>query len=464
MKKYLLVFLSLFLLSSSNNSNKIFSKSDYEEREDYYIRMCYGSVNPENETLCNDFMDYIDRKNEKYKREIEEMELEESILSENIEKYTEKVNEYIKEIERIDNRIKTLEEKYKENFESSTKKTQEMIKLMDEYSLKRKDVSENLNTISVEIELLAEEIDDIEYVQKRDILLQILLDVLNDEMKNLSDIYVKVHEIDESREEDKAIVEKAAYEKEKLNESKMLSESMKMKTNLMISAYKSREAELVATRVQKIADLNSLKGAIERNKQAISGIIPSDNWGKIMDIGTFTLSSDAWYYPESFGGGVHLGNDFAANMGTNIYAPANGVILYSSNACSEIGYLGNVCGEPGVPYGGNQTFLITIVDEKVFVLAFYHLSYNSVLSTGTVVKQGDVIAKVGSTGNSTGNHLHLEAHYIGKSTDLTDVIDNWDGDMGFGNLWGENALNWTCDSSLNKSHCRVNPRLLLNIN
>ena len=185
--------LSLFLLLSDNNTYKIFSKSEYEEREDYYIKMCYGSDDSQNKSVCNDFMKYIDDKNERYKREIEEMEIEESILNENIEKYTKKVNEYIKEIERIDKLIEALEEKYKKNFDSSSEKTKEMIKFMNEYSLKRKDISENLNAIGVEIELLTREIDDIEYIQERDILLQISLSVLNTELKNLSDICAKVH-------------------------------------------------------------------------------------------------------------------------------------------------------------------------------------------------------------------------------------------------------------------------------
>ncbi len=84
----------------------------------------------------------------------------------------------------------------------------------------------------------------------------------------------------------------------------------------------------------------------------------------------------------------HSGLDLAAPSGTPIYAIANGVI-------TETGYQGN-CG---------NTTVLTL--ENGTELRFCHQSDIEV-EPGTEVFAGDLIGYVGSTGRSTGPHLHLE--------------------------------------------------------
>ena len=50
-----------------------------------------------------------------------------------------------------------------------------------------------------------------------------------------------------------------------------------------------------------------------------------------------------------------------------------------------------------------------------------HLEQRNV-SVGQIVKAGDVIGREGSTGLSTGSHVHLEMRYAGKSTDPTPFL------------------------------------------
>ena len=96
---------------------------------------------------------------------------------------------------------------------------------------------------------------------------------------------------------------------------------------------------------------------------------------------TFGASSYLW-------SSVHTGLDMSAPSGTAIRAIANGVI-------TETGYDGSY---------GNKTVL-TLEDGTE--LWFCHQSAISV-SSGQPVRAGEVIGTVGSTGNSTGPHLHLE--------------------------------------------------------
>ena len=93
---------------------------------------------------------------------------------------------------------------------------------------------------------------------------------------------------------------------------------------------------------------------------------------------------------------MHKGVDFAAPKGTPIYAGGNGVIEY-------IGRNGG--------YGN----YIRIRHNNNYKTAYAHLSnFKKGISKGTRVNQGDVIGFVGSTGVSTGPHLHYEIIFNNK--------------------------------------------------
>ena len=85
----------------------------------------------------------------------------------------------------------------------------------------------------------------------------------------------------------------------------------------------------------------------------------------------------------------HKGTDFGAATGTSIYAAASGTVTYAGWNNGGYGYLVVVSHGNGV-----QT---------------YYAHCSSILTkVGDKVNQGDLIAKVGNTGNSYGSHLHFE--------------------------------------------------------
>ncbi|MEQ1784312.1 MAG: M23 family metallopeptidase, partial [Hyphomonadaceae bacterium] len=89
---------------------------------------------------------------------------------------------------------------------------------------------------------------------------------------------------------------------------------------------------------------------------------------------------------------LHKGTDFAAPTGTPIYAAGNGRL---------------------VGYGPNGTFgnYAKIQHANGYVTAYGHMSrFASGLHRGSTVKQGQVIGYVGTTGRSTGPHLHYEVY------------------------------------------------------
>lgn len=101
-------------------------------------------------------------------------------------------------------------------------------------------------------------------------------------------------------------------------------------------------------------------------------------------------------------GTMHWGIDLAAPMMTPIYAPADGVVLEAGPAS---GY-GNV---------------IYLQHENGDVTVYGHMEVVGV-QAGDIVSAGDVIAKVGSRGYSTGPHLHFEVYVGGRDGKRIDPI------------------------------------------
>ena len=93
---------------------------------------------------------------------------------------------------------------------------------------------------------------------------------------------------------------------------------------------------------------------------------------------------------------MHTGMDFTGSMNTEIYATGKGVVEF-------IGWMQGYGNTIIINHGFNYKTL------------YGHLNGNKV-KVGSKVNRGDVIAYMGSTGKSTGVHLHYEVHYRGRPT------------------------------------------------
>ncbi|WP_345045296.1 M23 family metallopeptidase [Georgenia daeguensis] len=115
--------------------------------------------------------------------------------------------------------------------------------------------------------------------------------------------------------------------------------------------------------------------------------------------GNYRLTSAYGYRNDPLGRGrsFHTGTDMAAPLGTPIYAVADGIVDYVS-----------------VGKDGRSSMLIVLKHEidGRYVYSWYNHMYPDGLyvQEGQQVRAGEVIAAVGSNGNSTGPHLHLEIH------------------------------------------------------
>ena len=95
-----------------------------------------------------------------------------------------------------------------------------------------------------------------------------------------------------------------------------------------------------------------------------------------------------------FGGNGHRGTDYAAPGGTEIYAVSGGVVTAAAYHYSW-GYYVQV-------YHGKDD------NGNSYSTLYAHMNSAPIVSVGQSVSKGETLGHVGSTGNSTGNHLHLE--------------------------------------------------------
>ena len=227
---------------------------------------------------------------------------------------------------------------------------------------------------------------------------------------------------------------------------------------LVQDAAVEKEAEYRAQSAQIAANISSITATMAALAAA----------GELKDIpaaapSTWTFpvpgarrSAGTWAYASGY---EHLGYDFAAPAGTTIYAIGSGVVLSSANGCATYGGLGNMCGYQfgGAYCGGNQVHYLIVVNGSLYGVAAYHMMLGSPIASGTIISGGTPIGQVGSSGNSSGPHCHIEIIYLGDGSKFENYARTWNGDLAFGAGWQGN--NRKCDAGYG-APCRIRPETI----
>ncbi|MCS6870600.1 MAG: LysM peptidoglycan-binding domain-containing protein [Anaerolineae bacterium] len=139
----------------------------------------------------------------------------------------------------------------------------------------------------------------------------------------------------------------------------------------------------------------------ERVRQAVSAITPRRYFSGLMGLPCAAPVTSPFGTRRSYNGGalntIHAGTDFAALPGAAVYAPAAGVVVLAETLTVR----------------GNAI----IIDHGWGIFTgYWHLETLNV-RPGALVQAGDVIGTVGSSGRSTGPHLHWELFVQGVQVD-----------------------------------------------
>ena len=132
------------------------------------------------------------------------------------------------------------------------------------------------------------------------------------------------------------------------------------------------------------------------------GFVSGESWRK--PCSWIKLTSPYGYrtHPTTGQWKFHNGVDLANNQGTPIYAARSGKVTVAT-------------------YGGTYGYYVTINHGDGFSSLYAHMTHY-IVSKGQTVKKGDVIGYMGSTGRSTGPHLHFSIFYNGSSVNPMNYI------------------------------------------
>ena len=363
------------------------------------LRLC-GIVVAENlEDLQNkksDLQNQINESNE----QIQEIKIE---LTENLEQLnniSEKIYNYESEISSLETELNTIE--------TEIQKTSDKLNIVE--------TSYNLQKEAFQTRMVAiYEAGDVVY-----------LDVLLNS-NSFSDFISNYYLIGEIAKYDNNLLENIEEQKKQIESAKSLLEEKKKNLNVL---KKNKEKTAIALENSKVIRNSYISRLSEQEKETQSQIDEyqtelNNLESQIVALTTGNIGSDyiggefAWPAPgyttitSRYGmrihpilktARVHTGTDIAMPTGAYIIAANDGIVIKSMYTT---GY-------------GNMV----MIDHGGGVSTLYGHGSEIIAQTGQEVKKGDIIMKAGSTGWSTGPHLHFEVRINGTAVDSLPYITN----------------------------------------
>ena len=516
MKRLTIMFISLCMCLIPLGLNPVSGEPDYTD-SDYWYNKCTGTIKKEDQDSCKAYQDYVSSQTSDLESRKKELQKQYDAIKADLESYAAQIDAYQVQIEDYQAQINAKEAEIAAKQTEINNKQAEIEAKQVEINNKQIEIENKqveIDAKQAEIDATQNDIDTIkDKVKTRmsssqssmrinkylDILMGAgsfeqflriilglnaisvydqntmnelidLMEKLNAQMAELETVKAELEAVKAQMEVVKAEMEAAKEEMEAAKGQMIIQEASliavqddlyakQYEVGLIEQAAKEREAEYRASIAQIASDISS-KNAL-MTELANAGILEE------IQSGSGTVTTNGWTYPvpgahRSAGtwayasGYEHLGYDFAAGVGSAIYAVGNGVVLSSANGCATYGNLGNMCGYQfgGAYGGGNQVHYLVVVDGSLYGIAAYHMQLNSPIAAGTVVSAGTQIGRVGSSGNSSGPHCHIEIIYLGSGSNFSHYAQTWNGDLAFGAGWQGN--NRKCDHGYG-APCRIRP-------
>lgn len=191
-----------------------------------------------------------------------------------------------------------------------------------------------------------------------------------------------------------------------LESAALQSDEIEAKISQYYAAQKAA-AEHAAQASQSSSSSSSGSSSSGSSSSGSSSVIVPSGSGFAWPTPGFTYLSSEWYEDREVynHGGIDIAG--AGIMGTPVVAAADGTVIANNSSCTHNWGKSYSCGCGG---GYGNYVMISHAGGKMTV--YGHLTSLTV-STGQTVSRGQVIGYVGSTGNSTGPHLHYECRLNG---------------------------------------------------
>lgn len=425
------------------------SAEDYSDTETWYAKCSQAQTSQSGVKACQGFQEY--QKNRKQS------------LQNSIETYTSSIASLQSDTTKMEKLAKEQKELVS-NLQTQISEKEKSIELIENNI---KELEEKIQAKQAEIDAWNAQIENRMKNEQTTIGTNMIIDLIMGS-DSLSDMLRRISGVERITEDDQSQIKKlnklkkelvlqqdeqkrldadAKSQKAELENQKKQASELEESYNKLVEEYQKQIAQLEAEKRSAQVDMSSIRDFVIST--SFSGTIESVS-GFIQPVQGGSKSAGTWAYAS---GGLHLGLDWAAPVGTAVVAPASGVILYAAAPVgSNSGYLGNWTGYPAG--GGNTIQMLCNVNGTLYAVSFFHLSQSIYVSAGQSVSQGQTIALSGNSGNSSGAHTHIEVYNLG-SMSVSDAVARFSAgaDFAWGTGWSGGS---TCEAG-SAAPCRERP-------
>lgn len=424
---------------------------DYSNTDAWVARCSQPQSSADGVKACQAFQDYQQQRYDQLQEDIKQYSKDIASLEEDTDKMEQlaktqkelqeqlegQIQEKESAIQKIEEEIKALEQKIQEK--------QEEIDAWDEQIKSRMQNEQSSTGTNMLIDLVMGS-QDLNDMLRR---LSGIERITEDDQHQIEQLNELKEQLDLQKSEQVRLEEETKSQQDQLKSQQQQAKELEESYNQLVEQYEQQMAQLQAAKRAAFNDIESIR----------SNMISVSYSGTLVNVAGFVspitggrMSAGTWAYP---GGGLHLGMDYAVPIGTQVVAPADGVILYANNpAPSNGGYLGNWT---GYPYGGGNTIeMVCMVNGTTYAVSFAHLSREGfAVSAGQSVSQGQAIALTGNSGNSSGPHCHIEVYNLGNMS-LEEAVSRFSSSADFAWGTGWNSTATACENGYS-TPCRERP-------
>jgi len=356
------------------------------------------NINREEQSRINNLIEQLDRKVEETNTKIRKKEEEITQTKEEIKKTEEEISQLKEEIEELKKRIAKREELLKDRLKSLQKNGGEISYL--EVLLGAKNFGDFLNRASAVTKVMDQDKVIMEKHQAEKKSLEEKKNEVEQKKKELeerktnleqqkSDLVQLGSELDDQKAAKQELMKQLKVEEQELEEKKM----------------ELSEQEAILERQQ-----STIQKEINRAEQRAKEAKQQMSQGSSSNAGDFVRPADgpvtSGYGPRW--GSTHFGIDLGRSGGGSdpIRAVADGTVLKSYYSSSY----------------GNVVYVTHYINNQLYTTVYAHMQ-NREVSDGQSVEQGQRLGYMGSTGHSTGPHLHFELHKGSWNFNKSNAID-----------------------------------------
>lgn len=337
----------------------------------------------------------LDEKIQLLKDEISVLKSEANDLQKNIDKVQAQINEAEQKIVEIQAEIDRKQAEFDQTFDAYCKRLRAIYISGSASNLEILLTSSDLSSILTRSQM-------IKSVSEKDSdALQFLMDKMDEIEKGKAELEQTRLKLQEDKKSLVADKKKLTDNINSVSAKKATLDAQVAEANALMKELDSQTAEYQESIEDNEDELAAIEAEIRR-AQAQSSMSGSTGNGAHSGALGYPTNSRAISagYPNYSGGGYHGGIDFRVASGSPVYAAASGTVIISTDLVDSRGN-----------YRSYGRYIV--IDHGNGLSTLYAHNSTRLVSVGTHVTKGQLIAKSGSTGNSTGPHCHFEVRING---------------------------------------------------